>query len=68
MIYTDLEKAFDKVFHKKLISKLWYYNFHPDIIKWISSFYRATRMHSAYMPWHDVRPSVRLSVTRRYCV
>ena len=34
----DIEKAFDKVPHKKLISKLWYYNFHPDIIRWISSF------------------------------
>jgi len=33
-----------------------------------SYFYRATRMHSAYMPWQDVRPSVCLSVTRRYCV
>ena len=42
----------------------------------VPNFYRATRMHSAVMPWQDiclsVRPSVclffRLSVTRGYCV
>ena len=27
-----------------------------------NNFYCAMRMHSAYMPWQDVRPSVCLSV------
>ena len=37
VIYTDFEKAFDKVPHKRLL-KLKYYNVNPDIIDWIQSF------------------------------
>ena len=38
VIYTDLEKAFDKVPHKRLISKLYFYKINRDIIKWIKLF------------------------------
>jgi len=38
VIYTDLEKAFDKVPHQRLLLKLKSYNIHDDIIQWISSF------------------------------
>ena len=34
----DLEKAFDKVPHKRLISKLYSYKINPKVIKWIEAF------------------------------
>jgi len=38
VIYTKLEKAFDKVPHKRLISILYSYKINPGVIKWIESF------------------------------
>ena len=38
VIYTDFEKAFDRVPHKRLISKLYSYNINEDIIKWIKAY------------------------------
>ena len=38
VIYTDIEKAFDKVPHKILINKLKGYNINNPVIKWITSF------------------------------
>ena len=37
-IYLDYAKAFDKVDHQLLLSKLQLYSFHSKIIKWIESF------------------------------
>jgi len=38
-IYTDFEKAFDKVPHQLLLQKLIYYNVNLTIINWIKIFY-----------------------------
>ena len=58
VIYTDLEKAFDKIPHKRLIHKLHSYGLHADIIKWIESFltYRKQRVRikDAFSEWAAV--------------
>ena len=38
VIYTDYEKAFDKVPHKRLLSKLCSYGLPVELIKWIEAF------------------------------
>jgi len=38
VIYTYLEKAFDRVPHRRLLRKLKKYNIHSDLIDWIKSF------------------------------
>ena len=37
-IYLDYAKAFDRVDHELLISKLERYGFHPSLINWVKSF------------------------------
>lgn len=38
IVYTDFEKAFDKVPHQRLLSKLVSYGVHCNLIKWIEMF------------------------------
>jgi len=38
VIYTDFEKAFDKVLHQALISKLKAYNLNNKLLLWIQDF------------------------------
>lgn len=38
IIYTDFEKAFDKVPHQRLISKLYAYGVNIILVKWIEAF------------------------------
>ena len=40
-MYSDFEKAFDKVPHKRLISKLTLYGFNSAFINWIQDFLKA---------------------------
>ena len=58
VIYTDLEKAFDKVPHKRLISKLRSYKINEDVIAWIQAFLenRKQRVHinGKYSQWASV--------------
>jgi len=42
-IYSDFEKAFDKVPHKRLISKLHAYGLRDSIISWIWNFLNARK-------------------------
>jgi len=37
-IYTDFEKAFDKVPHKRLLSKLTSYGISVELVRWIKGF------------------------------
>ena len=58
MIYTDLEKAFDKIPHKRLISKLFSYGLNKDIISWIEAFLnnrkQRVRIKSIFSDWVPV--------------
>ena len=59
VIYTDLEKAFDKVPHKRLISKLYSYKINPEVIKWIESFLvnrrQRVRINGVFSFWREVQ-------------
>ena len=61
-IYSDFEKAFDKVPHKRLISKLHSCNIGEEIIKWIVDFLKArkyrVRVNGSYLGWHDVTSGI----------
>jgi len=56
--YTDLEKSFDKVPYKRLISKLYSYKINPEVIKWNESFLvnriHRVRIQTAELPNNNV--------------
>ena len=58
VIYTDLEKAFDKVPHKRLISKLKSYGINADVIAWIEAFLSTRRqrvkINNVFSEWASV--------------
>ena len=58
VIYTDFEKAFDKVPHKRLISKLKSYKINQKIIDWIESFLslrkQRVKINGVFSNWQDV--------------
>lgn len=58
VIYTDLEKAFDKVCHKLLIHKLKSYNLNSQVVEWITSFLsnrkQRIRLNNSFSDWKQV--------------
>ena len=62
VLYTDFEKAFDKVSHKKLITKLYGYGIRGIILDWIASFLRKRRqrvvMGEFESGWRDILSGV----------
>ena len=58
VIYTDFEKAFDKVPHKRLLSKLKSYKINGNIIKWIESFLlsrkQRVKINGVFSNWQNV--------------
>jgi len=56
--YMDFEKAFDKVPHRRLMSKLKTYKLHNSIIEWIQNFLshrkQRVRIHDEYSCWIEV--------------
>ena len=62
VLYTDLEKAFDKVPHKLLIKKLSRYNINPLLVKWIKAFLtdrrQRVRINNSFSHWVSVLSGV----------
>jgi len=58
VMYSDFEKAFDKVSHIRLIYKLKLYGFSKDIITWIQDFLKdrkfRVRVNVSYSAWDSV--------------
>ena len=57
-IYTDLEKAFDKVPHRSLLNKLRWYKIDNNVISWIGSFLtnrlQRVRLEDSFSSWAKV--------------
>jgi len=58
VIYTDLEKAFDKVPHRRLLSKLRTYGIHDNAINWIKAFVtnriQRVKINDSMSDWEEV--------------
>ena len=58
VIYTDFEKAFDKVPHYRLISKLRSYHINEEIIEWIKAYLlnrvQRVNINGCYSKWANV--------------
>jgi len=62
VIYTDFEKAFDKVPHARLVSKLKSYGITDTLIDWITDFlhqrkYRV-KVNCSYLDWERVTSGI----------
>jgi len=61
-IYSDFEKAFDKVPHRRLIPKFHTYGLHDTIINWIHDFLAArkyrVKVNNSYSCWNDVTSGI----------
>ena len=62
VIYTDLEKAFDKIPHRRLLSKLKSYGVNTETIQWIAAFLKNRRqrvkINGVYSFWTNVLSGV----------
>jgi len=61
-VYTDFEKAFDKVPHRRLISKLQSYKINHMLIEWIVDFLKArkfrVKVNGGYSGWQNVTSGI----------
>ena len=62
VMYSDFEKAFDKVPHRRLISKLISYGFNSTFINWIQDFLKSrkfrVRVNSSFSLWDAVTSGI----------
>ena len=62
VLYTDFEKAFDKVSHKKLIIKLYAYGIRGRLLDWIKSYLSGRKqrvvMGDIVSEWRDILSGV----------
>ena len=74
VLYTDLEKAFDKIPHKRLTSKLHSYGLNNGIIDWIEAFLTnrkqrvGLRIKQSYSKWALVISGVPRFCFRSYII
>jgi len=58
VVYTDFEKAFDKVLHKRLMQKLRAYGIGSELLNWIGAFLtdrkQRVRVQGRYSKWSRV--------------
>ena len=58
VVYTDFEKAFDKVPHKRLLQKLSSYNVPDEVLRWIKAFLserkQRVKINGKYSRWNSV--------------
>jgi len=64
VLYADLEKAFDRIPHRRLLRKLKQCNIHPDLglIDWIKSFLsgrkQRVQLNRVYSCWASVLSAI----------
>jgi len=62
VIYTDFEKAFDKVSHARLVSKLKSYGITKTLIDWITDFLHQrkhrVKVNCSYSDWERVTSGI----------
>lgn len=62
VVYTDFEKAFDKIPHRRLMSKLYSYGFNEVILSWIKNFLfdrqYQVKINDKYSDWSYVTSGV----------
>ena len=61
-IYTDFEKAFDKVSHRGLLIKLKAYNICAELLSWIQAFLcnrkQRVKVHGSFSKWYCVESGI----------
>ena len=61
-VYTDFEKAFDKVPHKRLLTKLEAYGIDNKLVNWIREFLKErtqrVRVRGSYSGWGKVTSGI----------
>jgi len=60
--YTDYEKAFDKVPHKRLVKKIASFGLPQQTVRWMKAFLNArqyrVKVNSKYLNWYQVKSGI----------